>query len=174
MQFATLDWVLLAVLALSMLLGALRGLVHEVLAVLGWIAAFVLAQMFASAAGQLLPLDGMADALRYAAGFVAVFVGVAFAAGLLAWMVKKMVESVGLRPVDRVLGAAFGIVRGMIILLAIATLVLMTPLKQGDWWQQSAGAGALSTLLKGLKPVLPSQFGQYIQAARAQALGAKG
>ncbi len=174
MPLTTLDWVLLGVLALSMVLGAWRGLVHEVLSVLGWIAAFVLAQLFAQPVGQWLPMDGMAGAVRYAAGFVVVFITTVFAAGLLIWLVKKMMENVGLRPVDRVLGAAFGVVRGVIILLAVSTLVMMTPLKQGQWWQASVGAGALSTLLKGLKPVLPSQFGQYIQAARAQALSAKG
>ena len=41
------DWILSAILAASMLLGVWRGLVYEVLSVIGWIAAFVLAQWFA-------------------------------------------------------------------------------------------------------------------------------
>jgi membrane protein required for colicin V production len=159
---ATLDWVFLVVLVASLALGAWRGLVYEVLSVLGWIAAFVLAQWLAPDAAAWLPMEKAADALRYAAGFVLVFIVAAFAAGLLAWLLKKLVEVVGLRPVDRTLGAAFGLVRGAVLLLAAAVVVNMTPLQRGEWWTESTGAGVSTTVLRGLKPVLPERFGQYL------------
>ena len=157
-----LDWVFLAVLVASLALGAWRGLVYEVLSVLGWIAAFVLAQWLAPDAAAWLPMGQAGDAMRYAAGFVLVFIAAAFAAGLLAWLVKKLVEAVGLRPVDRTLGAAFGLVRGAVLLLAVAVVVNMTPLHSGQWWTESTGAAVSTTVLKGLKPVLPERFGQYL------------
>ena len=159
---ATLDWVFLAVLLASLALGAWRGLVYEVLSLLGWVAAFVLAQWLAPDAAAFLPMGRSADAVRYAAGFVLVFIGAAFAAGLLAWLVKKLVQAVGLRPVDRTLGAAFGLVRGAVLLLTAATVILMTPLRSGQWWTDSTGAGVSTTGLRGLKPVLPERFGQYL------------
>lgn len=159
---AMLDWIILAVLALSLALGAWRGLVYEVMSVLGWIAAFVLAQWLAPDAAAWLPMGQAGETLRYAAGFVLVFIVAAFLAGLLAWLVKKMVEAVGLRPVDRTLGAAFGLVRGGVLLLAAAVVVNMTPLQSGDWWTESTGAGVSTTVLRGLKPVLPERFGQYL------------
>ena len=159
---ATLDWVFLAVLLASLALGAWRGLVYEVLSVLGWIAAFVLAQWLAPDAAALLPMGSAGEALRYAAGFVLVFIGTAFAAGWLAWLVKKLVEAVGLRPVDRTLGAAFGLVRGAVLLLAAATVIHMTPLRGGQWWTESKGAGVSTTVLRGLKPVLPERFAHYL------------
>jgi membrane protein required for colicin V production len=108
--------------------------------------------------------------LRYAAGFVLTFIASAFAAGLLAWLAKKLIETVGLRPVDRSLGAFFGLLRGVVILLAATTAVLMTPLKEGDWWKQSAGAGFLSATLRAVKPILPNEVGQYIQSKAPSAL----
>jgi membrane protein required for colicin V production len=159
---ATLDWIFLAVLALSLVLGAWRGLVYEVLSVLGWIAAFVLAQWWAPEAALWLPMGQAGETLRYAAGFLVVFVAAAFAAGLLAWGVKKLVTAVGLRPVDRTLGAAFGLVRGGLLLLALAVVVNMTPLHAGQWWTESKGADVSTTVLRGLKPVLPERFGQYL------------
>lgn len=164
MQLAVLDWIMLAILLLSMALGAWRGLVYEVLSVLGWFAAFIIAQLYAATVGNLLPMSGATDALRYAAGFVITFIASAFAAGLLAWLAKKLIETVGLRPVDRTLGAFFGLLRGIVILLAATTAVLMTPLKEGEWWKQSSGAGILSATLKALKPILPSEVGQYLQS----------
>lgn len=159
---ATLDWVFVGVLVLSLALGAWRGLVYEVLSVLGWIAAFVLAQWLAPDAAALLPLGGVGAGLRYAAGFVLVFVVAAFLAGLVAWLLKKAVERVGLRPVDRTLGAAFGLVRGGVLLLAAAVVVNMTPLQSGQWWTESKGAGVSTAVLRGLKPVLPESFGRYL------------
>jgi membrane protein required for colicin V production len=147
-----------------MALGAWRGLVYEVLSVMGWVASFVIAQLYAATVGQMLPMSGATDALRYAAGFMLTFIASAFAAGLLAWLAKKLIETVGLRPVDRTLGAFFGLLRGIVILLAATTAVLMTPLKEGEWWRQSAGAGILSATLKAVKPILPSEVGQYISA----------
>jgi membrane protein required for colicin V production len=159
---APLDWIVLAVLGASLLLGAWRGLVYEVLSVLSWIAAFVAAQWLATWMGDLLPLGGAGPAVRYALGFVLVFIGALFLGGLLAWLVKKAVEAIGLRPVDRTLGAAFGVVRGVVLVLALAVVVNLTPLKGSDWWSESKAAGVSTAALRGLKPVLPESFGSYL------------
>lgn len=156
------DWVFLAVLLLSFLLGAWRGLVYEVLSVVAWVAAFIGAQWLAPDVAVYLTMGGAGESLRYAAAFVLVFIGVIFAGGLLAWGVKKAVEAVGLRPVDRTLGAAFGLLRGGLLLLAAAVVINMTPLRNGAWWVESKGAGVSTAALKGLKPVLPERFGQYL------------
>ena len=115
-----LDWIILAALTMSMLLGAWRGLVYEVLSVLGWAAAFILAQWFAPDMAQLLPMRGAGEAVRYAAGFVLVFVLSVFVAALLARLAKTLFSMVGLQPVDRILGAVFGLVRGTVLVLAAA------------------------------------------------------
>ncbi|HYF19217.1 MAG TPA: CvpA family protein [Ramlibacter sp.] len=159
---AVLDWVFLAVLGFSLLLGVLRGFVYEVLSVASWIAAFVLAQWLAPQAGELLPMTGAAQPLRYAGGFALVFVVAVFAGGLVAWATRKLVEAVGLRPVDRALGGAFGLVRGVVLLLALGVVVNMTALRGAQWWTESVGAGVATAALRGLKPVLPERFGQYL------------
>ena len=157
-----LDWVLLVVMGFSMLLGLWRGLVYEVLSVLGWAVSFYAAQWFAPDVASMLPLQSLSDPLRYAAAFVLIFVAALFGSGLLAFLIKKLVDAVGLRPIDRVLGAAFGVLRGVILLLAVTVVINMTALKTSDWWTQSSSAPLLSSALKGLKPLLPEQFARYI------------
>jgi membrane protein required for colicin V production len=159
---AALDWVFIAIMVASFLLGVWRGLVYEVLSVVSWIAAFILAQMFAPDASKMLPMGQAPEAARYAAAFVLVFIGVVIAGGLLAWLTKKLVEAVGLRPVDRALGAGFGLVRGALLLMAIAIVVNMTPMRRSDWWTDSKGAALSTASVKQLKPVLPERFGQYL------------
>jgi len=146
----------------SLIIGAWRGLVYEILSVLGWALSFYIAQWFAPAVAAVLPLQSASDPVRYAAAFVLIFIVSVFLAGLLAVLFKKLVEAIGLRPVDRTLGAAFGLVRGVILLLAVTVVVNMTAFKAGTWWQESVGAGVLTAAVKGLKPVLPEQFAKYL------------
>jgi len=157
-----LDWTLLAVLLLSGLLGLWRGLVYEVLSVAVWVAAFLLAQNYAAAAGAWLPLDGFSEPLQLAMGFAVVFLASAFIGGALAWLVKKLVESVGLRPVDRVLGGVFGLMRGLVILLGLAMVVNMTPLKSQARWRESLVAKQLSSTLQAIRPLLPESLARHL------------
>ena len=161
---AALDWMVLAILAASVLLGLWRGLVYEVLSVLNWLAAFVLAQWLAPRAAAHMPFGHTGEAIQYAAGFAVVFIGALFAGGLVAWLVKKLVEAVGLRPVDRALGALFGLVRGLVGVLAIAVVVHLTGLKDSAWWTDAKTSGVATAALRGLKPVVPERLGAFLPA----------
>ncbi len=158
----TVDWLFLAVLLVSLVVGAWRGLVFEVLSVLSWVVAFVLAQWLAPDVAAHLTMLGAGEAVRYAAGFVIVLVAAVFAGGLVAFLVKKLIAAVGLRPADRLLGAGFGLVRGIVLLLAVTVVVGMTPLHTSAWWAEATGPHISSAALKGLKPLLPQDFGKYL------------
>jgi membrane protein required for colicin V production len=162
LNLTAVDWILLAVLGLSFLLGIWRGLVHEVLSLAGWIVAFFVSQMYAPRAAAWLPMEGSSQMMRNAAGFVTVLVAVLIATVFLSWLIRKMVSAVGLGPLDRLLGAVFGLLRGLVILLAVTVVVGMTPLHTSQAWQQAQGAPVLQQFLHVLKPVLPADFGKYL------------
>ena len=157
-----IDGVLLTVLALSVVLGMWRGLVYEVLSLAGWVAAFLMAQSYAQTVAQWLPLSGWQPTWRLALAFVLVFVGVAFAAGLLTWVIQRMVATVGLRPIDRMLGGAFGFARGAVILLGAALVVGMTSWKAQAAWQASGVARALDQSVSVLRPLLPVELTRHL------------
>jgi membrane protein required for colicin V production len=159
---SAVDWILLAVLGLSFLLGLWRGIVQEVLSLVGWVAAFYVSQMYAPMAAAWLPMEGSSQMLRYAAGFVVVFVAVLVATVLVSWVVKKLISAVGLGPLDRLLGSLFGLMRGVVILLAVTVLVGMAPMRDTEAWKQAQGTQWLQQFLHVLKPVLPADFGKYL------------
>jgi membrane protein required for colicin V production len=156
------DGFFLAVLGVSLVLGAWRGLVYELISLSGWVASFMAAQWWALAAADRLPLAGADGSIRYAAGFLVVFIGALFASAVVAVLAKKIVAALGLKPADRALGAFFGLVRGAVLLLAAAVVILVTPLHSDAWWRESKGAPLLAAVLDGLKPALPEQFGRYL------------
>lgn len=159
---ATLDWVFLGVVVLSMVLGAWRGLVVEVLSLFNWAAAFVLAQWLAPDVATRLPMAGASETIRYAAAFGLIFLLAVFAGSILIWLVGKLFQVGALRPADRTLGAVFGVMRGVVLALAAVVIVGMTPLKAESWWTVSTLAGWATTTVRGLKPVLPQEFGKYL------------
>ena len=160
-----LDWIFVAILLGSMLLGAWRGLVYEVLSLLGWVVAFVVARTWAQEVAVWLPMDGWDMQLRYAAAFVLLLVGAMFAWGVVSWLCKQLIEAVGLRPVDRTLGALFGVLRGVLLLLVLALVIQYTPLHKALWWQESAVAPWLTQALAWVLPALPPQWEQYLPGA---------
>jgi membrane protein required for colicin V production len=92
-----------------------------------------------------------AEPVRYAAGFALVFILAVFAGGLVAWGMRKLVAGRGLAAVDRVLGAAFGLVRGSCCCSPAAVVVNMTPLRTAAWWTESGRAGVSTAALKGIE-----------------------
>ena len=157
------DGVLGGILLLSLVVGAWRGLVHELMSLAGWVAAFVVAQWLAQDVATWLPIWREAAAqLRYALSFVLVFVAGMFAAALVSWVLGKLVATAGLRPVDRSLGAVFGLVRGLVVLLVLAVLVYLVGMRRESWWQEARLTPLLELLLSGIKPVLPAALQAYL------------
>lgn len=156
------DWVFVAILGLSVLVGLLRGFVFEVLSLLGWVAAWFAAQWLGAEIAPLLPIGTAGSALNQAAGFVVTFIGVLIVWGLLARLLRAAIRATPLSVADRALGATFGVARALVVLLAIATVVLLTSLAKSAAWQQSHGAAWLHGALLGLKPVLPPAVADHL------------
>ena len=158
---ANLDWIFLATMALSAVVGVVRGLVTEVLSLLSWLAAFALAHRLAPQAAPLVPMGGASESLRYAAGFVAVFVGALMAGALVIFLINKAMTLSGLRPIDRVLGGAFGAARGTVLLLVVTVVVGLTPMRQTSWWIEAHGPRLAEAALAGLRPLLPDGCAKF-------------
>jgi membrane protein required for colicin V production len=158
----TVDIALLVVLALSIIVGLVRGLLFEVLSLAGWVAAYIAAQMFTPMVAPHLPVGTPGSGINQAAGFVATFVLALIAWALAARLVRMLVRASPLSTLDRVLGAGFGLLRGAVLLLALATVVALTPMSRSAAWQSSKGAAWLDAALQGLKPVLPEQVARHI------------
>jgi membrane protein required for colicin V production len=160
-----LDWALLAVLAVSVLVGLIRGFIYEMLSLLGWVAAWFAAQWAAPQLGPVLPVGAPGSAMNLAAAFALVFVGALIVWSLGAKLVRMLVHATPLSAADRVLGASFGFVRGTVLLLGVATVVALTPASRSVAWQTSTGAAWLQIGLHGLKPLLPPQVANRLPVA---------
>lgn len=158
------DALLAGVLLLSTLIGLWRGLVFEVMSLLGWLVAYVSAQAFSSQVGLYVPIGSPGSALHQAVAFALTFIATLLAWALLAKLVRMAVQATPLTFVDRLLGAVFGLLRGSVVLLAVATVVAFTPAVRSPAWVGSQGASWLGSLLMALKPMLPDDVARHLPA----------
>jgi membrane protein required for colicin V production len=161
---AWVDWLLLAALVLSVLIGLWRGFVLEVLALAGWVAAYFAAQWLAPMWAPHLPIGAAHSSVNFAAAFALAFIATLVLWGLASRLVRMLINATPLRGVDRVLGGAFGVVRGLVLLLVLATVVAMTPAAQSPEWRQSQGAYWLADALQQLRPLLPIGIARFLPA----------
>ena len=153
-----IDWALLAVLLLSVGIGLMRGFVFEVLALAGWLVAWFGAQWVAPDLAPHLPhlaIGAPGSSANLAASVALAFIGLLIVWALMSRLVRMLVHATPLSVLDRLLGAVFGLLRGVVVLLALATVVAMTPAAQWTAWRDSQGARLLDAALKSLKPLLP-------------------
>jgi len=131
------DWIIVGAIALSAVVGMFRGFIKEALSLVGWLAAFIIASTFAPAlAAEFTGIE--AASVRYMAAYAAIFVASLIAVALINGFLSALVEATGLSGTDRVLGAAFGLARGFIIILAVVVFLPgFVPVDKDGWWTSS-------------------------------------
>lgn len=162
LQLGWVDLVLLGLFGLSVLVGLWRGLVFEVVSLLGWLVAFIIANSVGPMLAELVPAGVAEPALRLWGAYLVVFVLVLIACTLLARMLRALVSATPLSAIDHLLGGVFGVVRGALVLVVVATLVTLSPFAQSTPWRSSHGALWLGLALEGLKPILPQSLNVHI------------
>jgi membrane protein required for colicin V production len=158
------DWTLLAVLAISIVIGLMRGFVFECLSLAGWVVAWFAAQWAAPWLAPELPVGAPGSALNLGAAFALCFIAALVVWSLLAKLIRMLIHATPLSVPDRLLGAGFGALRGGVLLLAVATVVGLTPAAQSTAWRQAQGARWLQASLNVLKPLLPEAAARHLPA----------
>jgi membrane protein required for colicin V production len=132
------DWVFVAILALAVAAGFVRGLVREALGLASWIVALLVARAFATPlADHLTPWIDSSDG-RLITAFVALIIVTILASGILIRMLQAAVEWVGAGFLNRLTGAAFGGIKAAAVLCLVTVLIGFTPLQQLSAWQDAA------------------------------------
>ncbi|MDN4052842.1 MULTISPECIES: CvpA family protein [unclassified Massilia] len=157
------DYIVLFILVSSVVISTMRGLVKEILSLVGWIAAFVVANAFGAKLAPMLPSVVPGEALRLIVAFIALFLGVRVLMGLLSLAIGALIEASGLSLADRGLGGLFGLGRGIVIVLAGVILCGMTSIPQQDFWKNALLSPMAETGARTVKPFLPAAFAQHVQ-----------
>ena len=130
------DNLILAVIAVSSAFGVRRGFIKEIMSLLSWIAALLVSRVYSVSLASIL--ENLIDnpSVRYVIAFSVLFVIIIMFGTMLNHLMSKLLVVTGLKTIDRLLGAVFGVARGTVIVL-VFLFVLNVFVSESEWWQQS-------------------------------------
>ena len=135
-KFSLLDWLLLAILVYSIAISWFKGFVREVLGLITVLVAVLLAAWFYRGVGRLFKDVDRTENIALFFGFSLIFVMTLVAGFVVIWLVTKFMKFAKLQWADRLLGAAFGFIRGWLIsaaiLLALTAFEIQTERLKGS------------------------------------------
>jgi membrane protein required for colicin V production len=156
------DYLVLLVLACSVIISTLRGLVKEVLSLASWLVALLVANTYGEALAEMLPEMIPGELTRLIVAFIALFIGTRLLMALVSRAVSEVVKVSGLSLLDRALGSLFGVARGLLIVVAVVLLCGTTSIPQQAFWKDAVLSARAVELAEFVKPHLPEQFAQHV------------
>ena len=156
------DYAVLTITGFSVLLGTLRGLAREVIALAAWAVAFVAAGVYGGDVAPLLARQIPDESWRVLAAVVAVFFVTLIVMSVIALIVSRLIKNAGLGVEDRLLGGVFGLMRGLLVVLTLVLLAGFTALPRQTVWKDAMLAAPLEKLAGFAKQWLPQACAKYI------------
>jgi len=162
MELSWVDLALAALLLMSIGIGLWRGLVFEVMSLAGWVVAYFAAAPLAPVVEPLLPEGKFGPAVVHMVSLALAFVFVLIVWSLATRLVKTLIHATPLSVVDRLGGAGFGALRGVIVALLLVLVIGASPIAQSATWQASRAAPVLCGVLRDLTPLLPEPVARFV------------
>lgn len=157
------DYTVLTIMGVSVLLSLMRGFFREVMSLLGWVVALVVAKYYTLQLAPLLPQGIPSNSLRLLAAFVILFLGTLLVASLLSIALSGLFSKVGLGWLDRWLGAMFGIARGVLIVGVLVLLGGLTSLPHDVRWRNAMFSATLEAMVISVLPWLPQDISKHVK-----------
>lgn len=157
------DYLVLAIIGLSIVLSVMRGLLAEVLSIMGWVAAFFVAKTYANQVVPMMPVDIPTESLRILAAFLMLFFATLLVASLLAIALSTIFKKIGLGWLNRLLGAFFGLARGLLIVCILVFLAGLTDAPKDERWRNAMFSAPIEALVVSLLPWVPVSIAKHIK-----------
>jgi membrane protein required for colicin V production len=157
------DYLVLVIIGFSIILSVMRGLLIEVISIIGWVAAFFVAKTYASQVMPMMPADIPTESLRILAAFLVLFFATLLVASLLGIALSAIFKRVGLGWLNRLFGAAFGLTRGLLIVCILVFLAGLTDAPKDERWRNAMFSAPIEALVISLLPWVPASIAKHIK-----------
>ncbi|HGO5817532.1 TPA: CvpA family protein [Mannheimia haemolytica] len=137
------DLIVIGIIAFSVLISLWRGFTNEALSLLGWVIAFFVASSFYPyLSGYLTQINSVylqnSEFLRNGIAAAILFILTLIVCGAINGLLGKVIDLSGMSITDRILGGAFGALRGILIVSAILFFLdTFTQASQTELWKSS-------------------------------------
>lgn len=159
------DYCIAAVASISVLIGLMRGFTREILSLITWVAALVVAVMYGSGVAKHLQQYIVDDALRALAGCGLLFLGVLLVGSLITHVATLLVRGSLFSTSDRMLGGGVGVLRAVLLLLVFMVVAGRYDASEQRWWKDSLILPHFVAPAHGLEALLPERWLQWLHTS---------
>lgn len=166
------DLVVLSIIGISAVLSLFRGFVSELLSLVTWLAAIVLALALGPpvADGMLAGIE--IASVRYMFGHTLVFLGVLLLGGIGNYIARKLIQKTGMGPTDQMFGFLFGALRGCAVVTVLVLVASFSGLPEAPEWRSSRLLPSFERAAATLITFLPEALRNELEGLRAADLPA--
>jgi len=167
LDLSLLDVILTVIIGLSIVFGLVKGFIRELFSLAFFILAVILSFMYYFEAGNLFVTQLKNRDLANFTGFLLIFIAVMVVGALMTWTTKKIFVIGPLRSVDRILGGAFGLLRGILIAAVIVFGVVVFSVDEGMVRRSRLSPVILKAISLGID-LLPNKFRERLPRVEYQ------
>ena len=128
-ELTLLDWIILGLLILSIVSSILKGFARETISLASVVVGLLLASWFFPLFGRFFESFVKTQDIASLLGFATIFFGCVLSGVLISLIVNKILETTHLKWFDRLLGAAFGLIRGWLIGAVLFLMLTAFPVR---------------------------------------------
>lgn len=166
------DYLILAIVAVSALISLFRGFIKEACSLITWVVAFWVSMRFAPIVAGLFEGYISAPSARLGLGYVLLFLLVLIAGAIATHFLTELVRRTYFAGTDRMIGVLFGVARGLVIVTVLVMAAqIFTPVQQDPWWQESAFLHHFESLADWVRSLLPAEWSQTLETSPPNAGG---
>jgi membrane protein required for colicin V production len=156
------DYSVMVLIVLSIGLGCWRGFAYEFISLLGWIAAYFVARLFAADVTEYVPDFVSSTTAKTTVAYACLFMATLMVGGIVAWLLSKVVKFAGLGLMDGVAGGVFGLIRGLLLVLILVLLAGLTSLPKKPFWREAWSSKSLQSVALLTKDFLPENVAKKV------------
>lgn len=156
MTLSLLDMIIIGATIVSAVIGLFRGMTKEAITLLTWVIASVVAIKYGVVVGNMF--GGIStDLIRHIIGGFLIFIGILIIGGVINIIVSKCVKVSGFVVLDKILGAGFGVLRSILVVLIVIPIVNDISANE-QWWKDSILIPKLHGLADDIKAIVPESW----------------
>ena len=155
-MLGTPDFIIITIILASILIGVVRGFIKESISLVTWVIAICLAVLYAAPLSAHITFTKI-ELVRSLSAFLIIFILTVFVGALINYLVGGFIRKTPFSMPDRVLGSAFGLLRGVVLVTILVLVAGLTPLPEEEWWQQSKSISHFQVFAMWLKEQLPEE-----------------
>ena len=153
-----IDILIAVALIISVIVGIMRGFIKEAISIASLLVAIWAALYFGSGVGAISESWISSNEMRTWFGRILVFAIILSLGGLLGWGLSRLVRLSVLSGIDRMVGAVFGVGRGILLIALFILAGQFAGFDNDRWWNESRAIPHLEAIADWIKVMAPQGY----------------